>query len=66
MAEQSDGQEPDGGDGGSGLGAFSVLRNAAKAVWLPISLLFYGLGVVLLSGGRVLTRISGWRFKRGG
>lgn len=50
---------------GNGSRAVSGLRTGVRALWLPISLLFYGFGLVLLNSGRVLTRISGWRFGRG-
>ncbi len=64
MTAQPERQEAAGGSG-KGSRVFSGLRNGVRALWLPVSLLFYGLGLVLLNSGRVLTRISGWRFGRG-
>ena len=66
MTGQSDGQAPEDGAGtGTGISVFSALRKGAKGVWIPISLVLYAVGAVLLNGGRLLTRISGWRVNRG-
>ena len=49
---------------GLGSRVFGGLTRAAKVVWMPVSLVFYGLGIVLFNAGRFLMRMSGWRFGR--
>lgn len=49
---------------GRGSQIVGALGKAAKTVWMPVSLVFYGLGIVFFNAGRFLMRMSGWRFGR--